>query len=189
MGVCRRLAVLQASSNVLLTGSDKAISAFLDLLRPLRCHRSRKPRIARPARSNGALILRDVCSSMASPAAGGLAVRARPRRRRSSRRRPRPCIGSSNARCSPRLCITINVIMFTLRDPLAPTEPACRLFSAKPALVEPYGGRAVSRPSPLLPRRPLANSQRPDLHRRRQQHLDHRARRELRRAEEIRRTR
>jgi hypothetical protein len=118
--------VLQAGHpNVLLTGSDKAVSAFLDLLRPLLLPpvtESRGNPLVLPAYSNGALILRDV-SQLDSVAQQRLADWL------SEPGRQTQVISMSSTSLyrlverevfSAPLYYTINVIMFTLRDPLAP---------------------------------------------------------------------
>jgi hypothetical protein len=118
--------VLQtAHPNVLLTGSDKAVSAFLDLLRPLLLPpvtESRCNPLVLPAYSDGALILRDV-SQLDSVAQQRLADWL------SGPGRQTHVISTSSTSLyrlverevfSAPLYYTLNVIMFTLRDPLAP---------------------------------------------------------------------
>jgi len=118
--------VLQtAHPNVLLTGSDKAVSAFLDLLRPLLLPpvtESRCNPLVLPAHSNGALILRDV-SQLDGVAQQRLADWL------SGRGQQTQVISTSSTSLyrlverevlSAPLYYTLNVIMLTLRDPLAP---------------------------------------------------------------------
>ena len=118
--------VLQsAHPNVLLTGSDKAISAFLDLLRPLLLPpvtESRCDALVLPAHSSGALILRDV-SQLDSLAQQRLADWL------SGPGQQTQVISTSSMSLyrlverevlSAPLYYTLNVIMLTLRDPLAP---------------------------------------------------------------------
>jgi hypothetical protein len=118
--------VLQtAHPNVLLTGSDKAVSGFLDLLRPLLLPpvaESRCNPLVLPAQSCGALILRDV-----SQLDGGAQQRLADWL--SGPGRQTQVISTSSTSpyrlverevLSASLYYTLNVIMLTLRDPLAP---------------------------------------------------------------------
>jgi hypothetical protein len=114
-----------AHTNVLLTGSDKAVSGFLDLLLPLLLPpvtESRCNPLVLPAHSNGTLILRDV-SQLDSAAQQRLADWL------SAEDHQTQVISTSSTSLyrlverevlSAPLYYTLNVITLTLRDPFPP---------------------------------------------------------------------
>jgi Sigma-54 interaction domain len=118
--------VLQtAHPNVMLAGSDKAVAGFLDLLRPLLrqpVSESRGNLLALPTHADGSLILRDV-SQLDAAGQQRLADWL------SGSGRQVQVVSTSSTSLyrlverevlSASLYYSLNVIMLTLRDPLAP---------------------------------------------------------------------
>jgi hypothetical protein len=121
--------VLQtAHPNVLLTGSDKAVSGFLDLLLPHLLPpvtESRCNPLVLPAHSNGTLILRDVSQLDGfgqQQLADWLSAAGHQTQVISTSSTSLYRLGEREVLSAP-LYYSLNVVMLTLRDPLAPQRP------------------------------------------------------------------